>query len=87
MFSFFHDNFLKLNLFEFCQEKYTWPEHWTSEVKNVWEQIFRRQFFSMLNQARKDALKKTGDKEDILEAKSHGPIWIAPDVWNILIDI
>ena len=41
----------------------------------------------MLNQVRKDVLKKAGDKEDIFEAKGHGPIWITPDVWNKLIDI
>ncbi|KAG1342377.1 hypothetical protein COCNU_05G006060 [Cocos nucifera] len=62
-------------------------EHWTSKVKNVWEQISKRQFSSMLNQARKDALKKAEDKKNILKAKGHEPIWIAPDVWNRLIDI
>ena len=41
----------------------------------------------MLNQVRKDVLKKAGDEEDILEAKDHGPIWIALDVWNKLVDI
>ena len=39
-----------------------------------------RGFASIVNQARKNALKKVGDKEDILEVKGHGPIWIASGV-------
>ena len=47
----------------------------------------RARFSNLLNQERNNVLKKAGDKQNILETKGHGPIQIAPDVWDKLVDI
>lgn len=55
------------------------------EIKKIWELTSKRRYTSMLSEARREVLRKTG-KKSVSETKGKGPIWMKPTIWNTIVD-